>query len=91
MPAKNHEQWLAKPPLEGGEWVDSRIYSDPQIFEDELQHIFKRTWVPVCHESELPKPYDFRTATLAREPIVVCRGPDNGCERSSMYARIAAC
>src|SRR3984893_11661658 len=77
MPAKNHKQWMAKPPLQAGEWVDSRIYSDPQIFEDELQNIFKRTWVPVCHESELPKPYDFRTISIAREPIVVCRGPDN--------------
>ena len=61
MPAKNHEQWTANPPLERGEWVDSRIYSDPQIFEEELEKIFKRTWIPVCHESELPKPYDFRT------------------------------
>ena len=59
------------------EWVDSRIYTDQQIFEEELEKIFKKTWIPVCHESELPKPYDFRTITIAREPIIVCRGPDN--------------
>jgi methanesulfonate monooxygenase large subunit len=78
MTARNHKQWLAKPPLEPDEWVDSRIYSDPQIFEEELEKIFKRAWIPVCHESELPKPYDFRTVSVAREPIVICRGPDNG-------------
>jgi len=36
MPAKNHKQWLANPPLLLGEWVDSRVYSDPRIFEDQL-------------------------------------------------------
>ena len=45
-------------------------------FEEELEKIFKKVWIPVCHESELPEPYDFRTASIAREPIIVCRGPD---------------
>ena len=77
MAAKNHRQWLANPPLAEGEWIDSRIYSDQQIFEEELEKIFKHTWVPVCHESELAKPYDFRTTSIAREPVIVTRGPDN--------------
>ena len=77
MPARNHKQWNDTPPLQQGEWVDSRIYSDPEIYEEELEKIFKKTWIPVCHESELPKPYDFRTTTIAREPIIVARGPDD--------------
>jgi methanesulfonate monooxygenase subunit alpha len=36
MPAKNHKRWLANPPLQLGEWVDSRVCSDPRIFEDQL-------------------------------------------------------
>ena len=75
--AKNHNQWLAEPKLQPSEWVDSRIYSDPVIFEEEQEKIFKKTWIPVCHESELPNAYDFRTMSIAREPIIVCRGPDN--------------
>jgi len=77
MPARNHSQWTANPPLKAGEWIDSRIYSDQEIFEEEIEKIFKKVWVPICHESELPKPYDFRTATIGREPVVVTRGPDN--------------
>ena len=77
MPARNHKQWTAPPPLKAGEWVDSRIYSDPEIFEEEQEKIFKKVWIPVCHESELPEPYDFRTMSIAREPIIVVRGPDN--------------
>ena len=50
MAAKNHRQWMADPTLQGDEWVDSRIYSDPVIFEEELDRIFRKTWVPVCHE-----------------------------------------
>jgi methanesulfonate monooxygenase large subunit len=76
MAARNHEQWMAKPPLQEGEWVDSRVYTDGDIFEEEIEKIFKNTWIPVCHESELPKPYDFRTSSIGREPIIVARGPD---------------
>jgi len=54
MPAKNHKQWLADPPLQPGDGLTARVYSDPRIFEDELKNIFRRTWIPVCHESELP-------------------------------------
>jgi methanesulfonate monooxygenase large subunit len=77
MPARNHKQWTAKPDLELGEWVDSRIYSDEEIFEEELEKLWKKSWIALCHESELPEPYDFRTAVIAREPIIIVRGPDN--------------
>ena len=77
MPARNHRQWTSAPPLKTSEWVDSRIYSDPEIFEEEQEKIFKKLWIPVCHESELSEPYDFRTTSIAREPVIVVRGPDN--------------
>ncbi len=62
MPARNHKQWIATPPLKPDEWVDSRIYTDPDILEEELEKIFKKTWIPLCHESELFEPFDFRTS-----------------------------
>lgn len=74
--ARTGSEWAQKPNLQFGEWVDSRIYTDPVIFEEELENIWKKSWLPLCHESELPEPCDFRTFTVAREPIVVCRGPD---------------
>ncbi len=76
MSARNHEQWNAQPKLQSGEWVDSKIYSDEEIFEEELEKIWKQTWIPVCHESELKNAYDFRTMTIAREPVIVVRGKD---------------
>lgn len=74
--ARTGAEWMQKPDLKHGEWVDSRIYSDETIFGEELERIWKKAWLPLCHESELPEPFDFRTFTIAREPVVVCRGPD---------------
>ena len=78
MPARNAKQWDKIPgKIESGEYVDSRIYSDRNIFEEEISKIFKKVWTPVCHESELSEPYSFRTMTVAREPVMVVRGADN--------------
>ena len=74
MPSRNEQKWMKPPALKGDEWVDSRIYTDPEIFEDEMEKIWSKIWLPLCHESELPEPFDFRTFTIAREPVVVCRG-----------------
>ncbi|HMJ16665.1 MAG TPA: aromatic ring-hydroxylating dioxygenase subunit alpha [Polyangiaceae bacterium] len=57
-------------------FVDSRIYTDEAIFEEELERIWRRTWLLVAHESELSEPLDFRTTTLARQPVIVVRGED---------------
>ena len=57
MPARNAKQWEKVPgKLSSGEYVDSRIYSDRDIFEEEITKIFSKVWMPVWHESELPDP-----------------------------------
>jgi methanesulfonate monooxygenase large subunit len=57
-------------------FVDSRVYSDEAIFEQELENIWRKVWLPAVHESELAEPLDYRTLTIAREPIVIVRGDD---------------
>ena len=56
--------------------LDASAERNKQIFIDEQQNIFKNIWVPVCHESELPEPYDFRTSSIGNDNIIVCRAPD---------------
>mgnify|MGYP002700704359 FL=1 len=74
MPARNYKKWNAVPrKLNKGEYVDSRIYSDKNIFKEEIDKIFRKVWIAVCHESELPNLYSFRTMTVATQPIVVVR------------------
>jgi phenylpropionate dioxygenase-like ring-hydroxylating dioxygenase large terminal subunit len=56
--------------------VHSRVYTDPTIFEVEIDRIFHNGWVFVGHESEVPEPGDFRTKTLGRQPVIMVRGSD---------------
>jgi len=49
------------------------LYYDPALFEAELDKIFYKTWIWVAHESEIPKPGDFRTTTIGRQPVIVVR------------------
>ena len=56
--------------------VHSRVYNDPQIFEDEMERVFHRGWVFVAHASEIPNPGDYRLAWVGRYPIIMVRGED---------------
>ncbi|HWA73060.1 MAG TPA: aromatic ring-hydroxylating dioxygenase subunit alpha [Polyangiaceae bacterium] len=57
-------------------FVDSRIYSERDIFEEERSKIWRNSWLLVAHESELSEPLDFRTTTIAGEPVAIVRGED---------------
>jgi len=75
--ARNLELWSRPPQLPDTHYVDTRVYTDRSIFSEEIEQIFDRVWLPVCHESELPDAYDFRTSGVAgTKPIVMVRGPD---------------
>ena len=55
---------------------DRRIYSDPAILEEEREKIFRRVWLYLCHESQLPNPGDFKLLSIVGEPIIVARAED---------------
>ncbi len=49
------------------------IYRDAEFFERERDAIFRKSWQPVCHVSEVPRPGDFHTFDFLNEPVVVVR------------------
>ncbi|MEV0032556.1 aromatic ring-hydroxylating dioxygenase subunit alpha [Nocardia sp. NPDC050793] len=53
--------------------VAGALYTDPEIFELELERIFYRTWVWVAHVSEIPEPGSYKMATIGRQPVIVNR------------------
>ncbi|WP_153101101.1 aromatic ring-hydroxylating oxygenase subunit alpha [Paraburkholderia hayleyella] len=57
----------------GAARIAPSLYYDPQLFEEELERIFYKTWVWVAHESELPNPGDFITTIIGRQPVIVVR------------------
>ena len=56
--------------------IHASLYTDPQIFADEMERIFHRGWVFVGHASEIPNPGDFVTRPLGTQPAILVRGAD---------------
>ena len=56
--------------------IHASLYTDPRIFEDEMDRIFTRGWVFVGHASEIPRAGDWVTRPIGREPVIMVRGKD---------------
>jgi len=56
--------------------LDQRFYTDPAIYELELERIIYRHWIFAGHVSQLPKPGDFRVLNVAGESAIIVRGSD---------------
>ncbi|MBS38259.1 MAG: methanesulfonate monooxygenase [Thiotrichales bacterium] len=70
-------QWGRTPSLPPTHYVDSRIYTDQTLFEEEREKIFEKVWSLVCHESEVPNAYDFRRCQhMSGKELLVIRGKD---------------
>jgi benzoate/toluate 1,2-dioxygenase alpha subunit len=56
--------------------VSRRVFTDPDVFDLEMAHLFEGGWVFVGLESQIPRPHDFLTATIGRKPVIVMRDKD---------------
>ena len=56
--------------------VHRSIYTDPDIYEAELKHIYEGNWIYIAHDSELPNPNDYITTVIGRQPVIIARGAD---------------
>jgi len=53
--------------------VHRQIYTDPAIFETELERVFGSAWIYVGHESQVKNPGDYFATQIGRKPVVMVR------------------
>ena len=49
------------------------IFTNADLFELEMKHIFEGNWVYLAHESQIPEVNDYYTTYIGRQPIVITR------------------
>jgi len=53
--------------------VHKSIYTNPELFDEELDKVFNNTWVWVAHESEVAEAGSYKTAMIGKYPVIVSR------------------
>lgn len=56
--------------------IHRSVYTDPAIFDLEMERIFNTTWVYIAHAQEIPEPGDYKTTFIGKHPIIVSRLAD---------------
>jgi nitrite reductase/ring-hydroxylating ferredoxin subunit len=49
------------------------MFTEPDLFDLEMELIFEKCWIYACHESEISNPHDFVTMQAGRQPMIVTR------------------
>lgn len=70
----------------GGDWIDAMVarhvpgmalerdfYMSPEVYERDLDRVFRRHWHCIAHESVIPNPNDFELFRMATEQVILTR------------------
>ena len=53
--------------------IDRKIYDDPEIYKQELQRIFARSWNFMCHSSHIPETGDYFVTYIGEDQVIAVR------------------
>lgn len=56
--------------------INPLIYVDPGIYELELERVFARSWMFICHDTHIPKYGDYFSTYMAEDPVIGVRQRD---------------
>ncbi|SAL87431.1 ring hydroxylating dioxygenase, alpha subunit [Caballeronia arvi] len=62
------------------------IFTNTDLYELEMKHIFESNWVYLAHESQVPNNNDYYTTWIGRQPVVITRD-----KTGELHAVINAC
>ena len=66
--------------------LNRAAFTDPELFELEVKHLFEGNWIYLAHESQIPDNNDYFTTYIGRQPIVITRN-----KQGQLNALINAC
>ena len=61
-----------------GHALPGDVYRDAGVYEQEIRHIFLRSWLYVGHQSQVPEKGDFFLFEMAGESVIVVRDAQGG-------------
>ena len=53
--------------------LDRRIFTDGQVYQEELEQVFGRAWLMIGHESLVPNANDFFLSYMGEDPVILTR------------------
>lgn len=56
--------------------VHKTVYTDPEIFDLEMERIWNKAWIYVGHDSQVKQPGDYFATSIGRQPVVMTRHRD---------------
>src|SRR3982074_3372790 len=71
------DEAVVEDPANGLYRCDRKIFSDPELFELEMKHLFEGNWIYLAHESQIPNKNDYFTTSIGRQPIFIARGKND--------------
>ena len=57
----------------GSGLISREIFVNEEVFGQELEKLFLRSWLFVGHESQIPKPGDYFVSSMGEESVILCR------------------
>jgi phenylpropionate dioxygenase-like ring-hydroxylating dioxygenase large terminal subunit len=57
--------------------IHGSLYYDRELFEQELRQIWRKVWLFLGHESEVPNRGDYVSRRVGQQPVIMVRGSDD--------------
>jgi len=77
MESKFKKRGVDYPIVDGVRTLPGKYYHSPEIYQEEAEKIFYKSWLFACREEEIASPGDYKLIQIVDESIIVVRDKNN--------------